>query len=131
MTSRGEQFRYTGSVETSFRKTESRSQTSTSGTNNDSIVFMILWPSASGNYALPLKSTYNDGILLRNGAGSLLCAKRMGTEYPSFTFRQSVTAMEGYHYWQSIPAGLVEEKRRLWSLNTREIYSCQIGQLVK
>jgi hypothetical protein len=55
MTSRGEQFRHTGSVETSFRKTESRTQTSASGTNNNSVVFMILWPLASGNYALPLK----------------------------------------------------------------------------
>jgi hypothetical protein len=40
--SSGKQFRDTGSVEASFRQTEGGSQTSTSGTDNDGIVLVVL-----------------------------------------------------------------------------------------
>ena len=40
--SRGEELRNTGSVEASFRQTESGTQTGTSSTDNDGIVLVVL-----------------------------------------------------------------------------------------
>lgn len=42
VTSRREQLGNTGSVETSFRETESRTQTGTTSTNDDGVVLVVL-----------------------------------------------------------------------------------------
>lgn len=42
VTSRREQFGNTGSVETSFRKTECRTQTGTTSANHDGVVLVVL-----------------------------------------------------------------------------------------
>lgn len=49
MTSGREEFRYTGCIEAGLSETEGGSQTRTAGTDDDGIVFVILWRKASIN----------------------------------------------------------------------------------
>lgn len=60
MRSSGEQLGDTGSVEASLGETEGGSQTSTTGADNESIVFVV-----------------NDGVLVAQEWRGLLCAKRL------------------------------------------------------
>jgi hypothetical protein len=70
VTSCWEKLGYTGCVETSLGKTESRTQTSATGSDDDSIVLVVLeiCPSASHPYIVDSGAfrTYNDGVFVAN-----------------------------------------------------------------
>lgn len=90
MTPRREKLGNTGGVETSLGQTEGRTQTGTTGTDNNGIVLVVL-----GKQSGPIHSprtpypqgpefAYNHGVLLRNVSIGLLSAQRLVGEYPGW-----------------------------------------------
>lgn len=133
MTSCREELGNTGSVETGLSQTKSRTQTSTTSTNNDSIVLVILERDSSQNsfnHFLPAAHTvpfpvppqgpsftYNNRILLSNGTLSLCSAQGLVGKYPgcrrektnqsvyTVILRREVYSMGGWVSWTYQPAG--------------------------
>ena len=93
MASSGKQFGDTSSVEASFRKTEGGSQTSTSGTDNDGIVLVVLFQvSIDEDVEQYWHPAYNNWVLLGNRTFGGLCTKRVGAENASYAIRRLAIA---------------------------------------
>jgi len=88
VTSGREKLGNTGSVETSFRQTKSRTQTGTTGTNDDGIVLVVLHTVrtliSSRRLTNRPVSAYNHRVFVGDVAIGLLRAQRVIGEYPGW-----------------------------------------------
>jgi hypothetical protein len=71
-----EKFRDTGSVETSFGKTEGGTKTSSTGTDNNRIVLMVLYILSIVAIELRGAKTYDDRVLVAEERRRFFGAKR-------------------------------------------------------
>ena len=83
--SRREEFGDTSGVESSLRKTEGGTETSTTGTNDDGIVLVVLLPlDQISSLSVIDVFTYNHSVFLGDMRGRLLCAERLVRKDPRY-----------------------------------------------
>ena len=111
--SRREQFGDTSSVESSLRQTEGGAETSTTGTDDDGIVFVVLHLlDQTSSLSIIEIFTYNHSVFLGDMRGGLLCAERLVRKDPRYNPNVS-PPIPGIPFRRNIPAGLVLENNRL------------------